>query len=224
MAMISTERRPRVIINAAMSVDGKIALVGGKRIKISDEADFRFVHNLRNSVDAILVGINTILKDDPKLTVKEKFVKNPRNPVRVVLDSKFRIPENARVLNSAAPTIIATTKDAPDRKVSATVIRCGTGHVDLRCLLAKLKEMGINTLMVEGGGTVIHSFLKEGLVDELRIFVGSIIIGGGAPTLVEGEGAKEEHEVIKLKFKGAEPLGYGVVLRYGVENAQDDSQ
>ena len=209
--------RPKVIINAAMSIDGKIALVGGKRIKISDEDDFRRVHELRSSLDAILVGINTVLKDDPKLTVKEKFVKNAKNPVRIVLDSKLRIPSNARVLNDASPTIIATTEDAPHRTLNAEIIRCGKGRVDLKCLLDELWKRGIRSLMVEGGGTVIYEFLKQGLVDEVNVFVGSIIIGGGAPTFAEGIGAKDEGEVIKLRLIECRPLGYGVLLRYGVE-------
>jgi len=209
--------RPKVIVNAAMSVDGKIALVGGKRIRISDEEDFRRVHILRSRVDAILVGINTILLDDPKLTVKEKFVPGARNPIRIVLDSKFRIPENARVLNSDARTIVATTEDAPERDVGAEVIKCGRGRVDLNCLLETLGRMGIETLMVEGGGTVINSFLREGLVDEFSVFIGSVVIGGGAPTLVEGEGARDESQVIRLRLKECVRLGYGALLIYGVE-------
>jgi len=210
--------RPKIIINAAMSVDGKIALVGGKRIKISDEEDFRRVHELRASVDAILVGINTVLMDDPKLTVKEKFVPNARNPVRVVLDSKLRIPDNARVLNSMARTIIATTENAEERKLNAEIIRCGKMRVDLRCLMEELWKRGIKSVMVEGGSTVISSFLREGLVDEISVFIGSMIIGGGAPTLVGGEGAKDRDEVIRLKLLSCERLGYGILARYGVEH------
>ena len=209
--------RPKVIINAAMSVDGKIALVGGKRIKISDEDDFKRVHEMRASVDAILVGINTILKDDPKLTVKEKYVKNAKNPVRVVLDSKLRIPQNARVLNNMAKTIIATTEDAKHKELNAEIIRCGKDKVDLKCLLSELWKRGIKNVMVEGGGTVISSFLRERLVDELNVFVGPLVIGGDAPSLVEGIGAMEENEVIRLKFLECKPLGSGVLLRYGVE-------
>ena len=209
--------RPRIIINAAMSADGKIALVGGKRIKISDEDDFRRVHEMRASVDAILVGINTVLKDDPKLTVKEKFVPNAKNPVRIVLDSKLRVPANARVLNGMARTIIATTENAPQRNLNAEIIRCGVDRVDLKCLMGKLWEMGIRSVMVEGGGTVISSFLREGLVDEISVFVGPIVIGGSAPSLVEGEGAKEERDVLRLKLLECRTLGKGVLLRYGVE-------
>lgn len=208
--------RPRVIINAAMSVDGKIALRGGKRIKISDEEDFRRVHELRNSVDAILVGINTVILDNPKLLVKERYVKSPRNPVRVVLDSHLRIPEDAIVLDGNAPTIIITTEDAPERKLNAEIIKCGKGRVDLKCAMEKLYSLGIRSVLVEGGGTVIYSFLKEKLVDEISVFVGSIIIGGEAPTLAEGLGASSEDELIRLKLLEARALGSGVLLRYGV--------
>ncbi len=210
--------RPRIIINAAMSADGKIALVGGKRIKISDEEDFRRVHELRARVDAILVGINTVLKDDPKLTVKEKFVPNAKNPVRVILDSKLRIPENARVLNNMAKTVIATTTHAPSRNLNAEIIRCGEARVDLRCLMEELHRRGIRSVMVEGGGTVISSFLREGLMDEMYVFIGPVVIGGDAPTLVEGTGARNEDKVIHLKLISCERLGYGILVKYGVKN------
>ncbi len=210
--------RPRIIINAAMSVDGRIALVGGKRIKISDDADFMRVHKLRASVDAILVGINTVLKDDPKLTVKKKYVPLAKNPVRIVLDSQLRIPDTARVLNDDAPTIIATTERAQKRNLNAKLIRCGAERVNLGCLLTELYERGIKSVMVEGGGTIISSFLRARLVDELYIFVGSIIIGGDAPSIVAGTGAKENAEVIGLKLKSCERLGSGLLLHYGVKD------
>ncbi len=216
--------RPRVIINAAMSVDGKIALVGGKRIKISDEEDFKRVHEMRSRVDAILVGINTVLLDDPKLTVKEKYVKNPKNPVRIVLDSHLRIPPTARVLNGDAKTIIATTQNAKEKSLNAKIIRCGEDRVDLRCLLERLWAMGIRSLMVEGGSTVIASFLREKLVDEFWVFVGSIVIGGSAPNLVGGAGARNEGEIIPLYLVDMSKLGSGVLLRYGVKNDRTSSQ
>ncbi len=209
--------RPKIIINAAMSADGKIALVGGKRIKISDEEDFKRVHELRASVDAILVGINTVINDDPKLTVKEKYVPNAKNPVRIVLDSKLRIPENSRILNNAAKTIIATTKTAGHRELNAEIIRCGEKRVDLKCLMKELWNKGIRSLMVEGGSTVIFSFLKEKLVDEFYVFMGPVIIGGSAPCLVGGNGAMDENDVLRIKILSCERLGYGILIQYGVE-------
>ncbi len=210
--------RPKIIINAAMSVDGKIALKGGKRIKISDEEDFRRVHKMRSKVDAILVGINTVLLDDPKLTVKRKYVPDGKNPVRVVLDSKLRIPATARVLNNDAKTIIATTEDAPHRELPAKIIRCGKYRVDLKCLMEKLWDMGIKSVMVEGGSEVIASFLRKKMVDDIYVFVGSIVIGGDAPSLVGGEGAENENKVIHLNLISCERLGYGVLLHYGVSH------
>ena len=216
--------RPRIIINAAMSADGKIALVGGRRIKISDEEDFRRVHELRASVDAILVGINTVLNDDPKLTVKEKYVPGAKNPVRIVLDSRLRIPENARVLNNMARTIIATTVRAPPRSLNAEIIRCGEDRVDLRCLMDELFRRGIRSVMVEGGGTVIASFLREGLVDEMYVFIGPVVIGGDAPSLVAGEGALREEDVIPLRLISCERLGYGILVKYGVGDDRDSAR
>ena len=210
--------RPKIIINAAMSIDGKIALSGGKRIRISDTEDFMRVHHMRNEVDAVLVGINTILNDNPKLTVKEKFVPNPKNPIRVVLDSKLRIPENARVLNSLAPTIIASTINAEPRDLKAKIIRCGRGKVDLHCLMQKLYTMGIRSIMVEGGGTVISAFVHERLVDDFYVFIGPLIIGGTAPALVGGHGAREHNEVVRLNIKSCERLGQGILIRYGVRD------
>ncbi len=209
--------RPKIIINAAMSVDGKIALVGGKRIKISDEMDFKRVHELRARVDAILVGINTVINDKPKLTVKERYVPNAKNPVRIVLDSKLRIPENVRILNNAAKTIIATTKTAGHRELNAEIIRCGEKRVDLKCLMEELFKRGIRSLMVEGGSTVISSFLRERLVDELYVFIGPVIIGGTAPSLVGGNGAREEKDVLRMNVLSCERLGYGILIQYEVK-------
>ena len=214
--------RPYIIVNAAMSVDGKISLVGGKRIKISNEEDFKRVHELRNSVDAILVGINTILMDNPKLTVKKKFVRNPKNPTRIILDSKLRIPQDAKVLHQSGKTIIATTENSPNREINAEIIRCGKARVDLHCLLSKLWEKGIRSILVEGGSEVIASFLREKLIDEISVFVGSIIIGGNAPSLVGGEGAREEDEVIRLKMISCEKIGSGILLKYVIEDSEND--
>ncbi len=208
--------RPKIIINVAMSIDGKIALKGGKRIRISNEEDFRRVHHLRNNVDAILVGINTIINDDPKLTVKEKFVREPKNPIRIILDSKLRIPENAKVLNSMARTIIATTENARRENLNVEIIRCGEDRVDLKCLMEKLYSMGIRSVLVEGGAKTISSFLREKMVDEFYVFIGSLIIGRDGTDLIDIEGAESEDESIKLNLKEFEKMGNGILLRYGV--------
>ncbi|HYS74281.1 MAG TPA: 2,5-diamino-6-(ribosylamino)-4(3H)-pyrimidinone 5'-phosphate reductase [Thermoplasmata archaeon] len=208
--------RPRVIVNAAMSVDGKIALRDGQRARLSNEDDVQRVLGLRGRVDAILVGVGTVLKDDPKLTVKAETATD-RRPVRIVLDSDGRTPEHARVLDGRAPTLIVTSEASERTFAHADVLRCGKEEVDLAALLDQLGGRGIRTLLVEGGSTVIWSFLRSGLVDELKVFVGSLVLGGrSAPTLAGGEGAASLSESIRLALERSERLGDGVLLEYSV--------
>lgn len=207
----------RIIINCAMSADGKIALRTRRQTQISNEQDKKRVHKLRNSADAILVGIETVLSDDPKLTVSPKYVKNPRHPVRVVLDSHGRTPKRALVLNGASPTIIVTNKSSKKVFLDAETIRCGKDDVDLRRLLNILEKRGIRNLLVEGGSKVIWSFLESKLADEVNIFVGSVVIGGEkSPTAAGGEGAESERNMVELRLMDAKALGNGVLLRYEV--------
>ena len=208
--------RPHVIVNAAMSTDGKIALPSRRGVRISNDEDLRRVHELRASCDAILVGVGTILMDDPKLTVKKEYARGP-NPLRVVLDSDGSTPENAEVLDGAAPTLIVTNTSCGKTFPKAEVIRCGDDQVDVPKLLGILHERGVKRLMVEGGSTVNWTFLSAGLADELIVFVGSMIIGGpSTPTLVGGEGAHSLERAIGLRLKQATPLGDGVLVEYAV--------
>ncbi|MFP4050374.1 MAG: 2,5-diamino-6-(ribosylamino)-4(3H)-pyrimidinone 5'-phosphate reductase [Thermoplasmata archaeon] len=206
--------KPKVIVNCAMSADGKIALPDKTEVKISGEEDFKRVHNLRNSVDAILVGIGTVLADDPKLTVKEKYVDEPKQTLKVILDSKGRTPKDAQLFDRGE-YLIATTKDIDKEGW----IKCGEGDkVDLKSLMELLNKKGIESLLVEGGGEVIYSFLKEELVDEMSIFVGSLIIGGKeAPTPADGEGAQDISDTIGLRLNYYQPMDRGILLRYSVK-------
>lgn len=208
----------RVIINCAMSADGKIATKDRKQTAISNDYDMKRVHELRNSADAILVGIGTVLADDPRLTVKAKYVHNPRKPIRVVLDSKGRTPQDAKVLDGEARTIIVTTKESTKEFANADVLRCGSGRVDLEELLVALEASGVRVLLVEGGSEVIWSFLKSRLADEVNIFIGSVVIGGtSAPTPAGGEGAANIEEAVALRLKNADVVGDGVLLEYEVD-------
>lgn len=207
----------KVTINCAMSADGKIALNSRKQTDISNEVDKKRVHELRNSVDAILVGIGTVLTDDPKLTVKEKYFPDPRRPVRVVLDSKGRTPPHAMVLNGESKTVIVTSEECTREFPNAETIRCGTGRVDIERLLPLLEEMGIHSMLVEGGAEVIWSFLKARLADELLIFIGSMVIGGdSSPTPAGGDGASAMDDVVELRLRNAEVVGDGVLVEYEV--------
>jgi 2,5-diamino-6-(ribosylamino)-4(3H)-pyrimidinone 5'-phosphate reductase len=207
----------KVILNCAMSADGKIALPTRRETKISNREDLVRVHSLRNEVDAILVGVGTIIADDPKLTVGEKYVKPKKHPLRIVLDSKGRTPERARVLDNSAKTLIVTNESCTRNFPGAEVLRLGKWRVDIAALVKKLDAMGIKTLLVEGGENVLWSFLRDGVADELSVFVGSMIIGGtSSPTPAGGEGFREFSRVRKLKLLEGKRLGDGVLLRYEV--------
>jgi len=208
--------RPRVIINAAMSVDGKIAFPDGKAVRLSNEEDLRRVHRLRAAVDAILVGVGTVLMDDPKLTVKSEYAKG-RNPLRIVLDSDGKTPEAAHVLDGSAPTLIVTSEECLREFPRVEVLRCGKDDVDLRLLLERLAARDVRTVLVEGGSTVIWSFLHHGLADELKVFVRSLVLGGqSAPTLAGGQGALSLEEAPRLRLDRMERLGDGMLLEYAV--------
>lgn len=213
--------RPYVILNAAMTVDGKIATKTGSS-EISGKEDLIRVHKLRKEMDAIMVGINTLLADDPRLTVHKIDAKSSDNPVRVVIDSKARTPLNFRILNKEAPTIIAVTEAADLKKVEelkkkVTVLKCGKERVDLKSLMSELSLKGIKTLMLEGGSTLNYSMLQKGLVDEVRVCVAPLIAGGDrAKTLVDGVGINEMKDAFKLELLKNYSLGRDLILEYKV--------
>jgi 2,5-diamino-6-(ribosylamino)-4(3H)-pyrimidinone 5'-phosphate reductase len=208
--------RPHVVVNAAMSADGKIALPSREGVRISNDEDMKRLHELRAECDAILVGVGTVLMDDPKLTVKKEFARGP-NPLRVVMDSDGSSPVNAAVFDGTAPTLIATNTSCTKTFPNAEVVRCGEDQVDVHKLLGILHERGVKRLLVEGGSTVNWSILRAGLADELLVFVASFIIGGhSTPTLVGGEGVHDLGKAIHLQLKRTAPLGQGVLLEYAV--------
>ena len=213
--------KPYVILNSAMTLDGKIATRTGSS-EISGKEDLIRVHKLRKEMDAIMVGINTLLADDPRLTVHKVEAKGEDNPVRIVVDSKARTPLNFRILNGDAHTIIATTENADPDKVEAlekkaTVLKCGEDRVDLKSLMKELSRTGINTLMLEGGSTLNYSMFENGLIDEVRVCVAPMIAGGvHAKTLVDGEGIDKMSNAIRLKFKKSYSLGEDLIMEYKV--------
>jgi len=203
-----TTNRPFVIAKFAMSLDGKIATRTGDARWITGPAARRHVHQLRDQVDGILVGVETVIADDPQLTTRLDQA-DVRHPLRVVLDSTGRIPPTARLLDPALPgqTVVATTEAMPlerrqalaDGGVEALALPADDGRVSLEALLAALGQREITSLLVEGGGTVLGSFFARGLVDKVLAFVAPVIIGGReAPTPVGGAGVARIAEAWRL--------------------------
>lgn len=203
-----TTKVPFVLLKSAMTADGKIATGVGHSKWVTGEAARAKVHELRDWYDAILVGVNTVLADNPSLTCR--LPEGGRDPVRIILDSAARTPPEALVLTqeSSAPTYVAVTDKAPlDRikaltAVNAKIIRVSQdlhGRVDLRELLDKLGEMEVTSLLVEGGAEVAASFLDQGLIDKILTFIAPKIIGGRqAPGPVGGIGKVLMSQAIKL--------------------------
>lgn len=201
-------KRPFIAIKMASSLDGKIATSLGDSRWITNEKSRAFAHRLRLQYSSILVGINTVLSDDPNLNVRLKNIKT-KNPLRIVLDSKLQIPLEAKILDiSIAPTWIATIRQASSIKIKllenlgVKVLVCPEkeGKIDLNFLLEELGKANIDSLLVEGGGTVNFSFAKEKLVDKVYAFLAPKLIGGkSAKTGMEGDGFASLSEVIDLK-------------------------
>jgi 2,5-diamino-6-(ribosylamino)-4(3H)-pyrimidinone 5'-phosphate reductase len=213
-------KRPHVVINCAMSADGKIASPTRKQMRISSDEDMKRTHQLRNKCDAVLVGIGTILADDPRLTVKKIYIKNPKQPLRVILDSKGRTPAHALALNTMSKTLIITAEGKEKTYTGShiEVVSCKidkNGLIDVKSVLDLLYRKGVRTLLVEGGGTIIWNFLKNRVVDDLYLFIGSCIIGGKeTPTVADGEGIKSEEDNIPLKIVRVKRVGLGLLIHY----------
>ena len=207
--------KPYIILNCAASVDGKIALPNRQKLRLSNEEDFSRVHSLRSECDAIIVGIDTIIQDNPSLTVNQKY-SGGENPVRIILDTNYRTPENSQILDNKSKTLIAIGEKTLDKKLeNVEIIRCGNEEINLEKLMIKLVERGIEKVMVEGGETVLWSFLENELFDELNIFVSSVIIGGKyTPTVAGGKGYIDEQSTLKLNLENIDRIGDGILLQY----------
>ncbi|QYZ78767.1 2,5-diamino-6-(ribosylamino)-4(3H)-pyrimidinone 5'-phosphate reductase [Methanofollis formosanus] len=223
--------RPYIFVNLAMSADGKISTRERRQVKISGADDFKRVDEIKAGADAIMVGIGTVLGDDPSLTVKSPDLKAARrargedeHPLRVVVDSMARTPLDADILcKGEGRRIVAVSAAAQAGRVEALrekaeVVVVGEQNTDLTLLMHELAARGVGRLMVEGGGTLIWGLFRAGLVDELITYVGSIVIGGaGAPTPADGEGFAREDEFPRLELAGVERVDDGVLLRWVVK-------
>lgn len=217
-----TKELPFVTVKIAQSLDGKIATTEGDSRWISSQSSREFVHKLRSQVDAILVGINTVLNDNPLLSCRCNAHLHKRQPKKVVVDSRLRLLPDLKIFSKRSPAqvIIATTRLAPQARVlffrnkaQVIVVKDAEGKVSPQDLLKKLARQGISHILVEGGGEIIASFLEKGLVDRMIVFVSSKIIGGrNAPTAVAGKGARRIKETMRLQEMQLRRLGGDLLI------------
>ena len=216
--------RPTVTVSYAQTLDGRLASVSGSSRWISSPESLRFTHALRAKHDAIMVGVGTACKDDPRLTVR---LVTGEDPLRVVVDSALRTPLTAAVLaNGAAKgTVLAVTRRAPAdrcdeaRSLGATVLslpEVTEGRVDLSALLAELREWDVGSVMVEGGAALITSFLCERLVDRLAVCIAPKILGSGIEA-VGDLGICELDDSLILTDASFIPYGRDIILDSRVE-------
>ena len=223
--------KPYVILNAAMTLDGKIATKTGSS-EISGQKDLERVHEIRKEVDGIMVGIGTVLADDPRLTVHKINAKKEDNPVRIVVDNKARTPLNFRILNDDAETVIAVSsicdennensdeeavKRAKELEKRANVFYSSSETVDLKEFLEFLYSLGIESMMLEGGSTLNFSMIRDGLIDEIKICIAPMVVGGkDSKTFFDGEGFDYMKDAVKLELVNNFPLDKDFIMEYKV--------
>ena len=222
----SRTRLPFVTAKYAMSLDGKIAARSGDSKWISGEESRRYAHLLRARSDAIMVGINTVLADDPQLTARDaEGNANERQPLRVVLDSHARMPRDARMLSAPGDTLVVTTPSARPELVegqgSSTSsprteyidILGNDGRVDLRAVMAMLGERDVTSVLVEGGGAILGALFDLNLVDKVVAFVAPVIIGGkDAISPVGGVGIADMQDALRLRDVEVRRFGQDVAV------------
>jgi 2,5-diamino-6-(ribosylamino)-4(3H)-pyrimidinone 5'-phosphate reductase len=211
-------RRPEVWVNYATSEDGRIAYAGGARARLSSREDLQRVQEMRSVADAILVGVGTVVLDDPSLRVHWDLIGRPAgtSPTRIVVDATGRTPEAARVLDTSTPTIIGTsercTRKFPDH---VDVIVAGREEVDLVLFFERLYDRGIRRMMVEGGSEILASVFRARLFDRCTVYHAPIVIGGRtAPTVAAGPETPSEREAVGLRLVALERLGDGYLATF----------
>jgi diaminohydroxyphosphoribosylaminopyrimidine deaminase/5-amino-6-(5-phosphoribosylamino)uracil reductase len=218
-----TTGMPWVILKAGMSLDGRIAAQAGQSSQITNEQSRHRVHKLRDQVDAILVGLETALIDDPSLTTRLPGGKKRRDPLRVILDSDLRLPPAARLLQqeSDAQTLVFCGPDVPEKKrlqlekAGATIkpvpLRA-TGKLDLLAVLAELGRSQLNSVLVEGGSKVHGSFLQEHLVDQVLLFVAPVFLGQQGVPLVSFSDQQQKIDFSELNILHTRRYGTDLMI------------
>lgn len=215
-----TKKRPYVILKSALSLDGKIATTTGESRWISSIASREFSARLRTQVDAILVGAETVRRDNPELTSHGKG----RNPVRLVLSASGILPRKARIFDGASRTWIFSgaaprTQRAENQKIEWIPLKQKKRRLDFSSLLNQLAKRGISKLLIEGGGETAASALESGAVDEIYFFVAPLLIGGrAAKTSFEGEGFRKLRNALRLKNVETKKIGEDLLIHARICN------
>jgi diaminohydroxyphosphoribosylaminopyrimidine deaminase/5-amino-6-(5-phosphoribosylamino)uracil reductase len=235
-----TTKTPYIMMKYAMTLDGKIATVTGKSKWITGEKSRLRVQESRNKYMGIMAGINTVLADDPQLTCR---IEGGRNPVRILCDTNCRLPLESNIVKTAGNvrTILAVGNDIKEKRennetagnfgkeislqqkleilktsgVEILETEMKDGHIDLEKLMKRLGEMGIDSILVEGGGTLNDSLLKTGLVNELNVYIAPKLFGGEkAKTPVEGSGVSEVEDAHRFRLCSTEVIDEDILLVY----------
>lgn len=210
--------RVHVVLNMAASLDGRVAGAGGEPVQLSSTEDRERVHRLRAASDAIVVGSQTVLADDPRLTARpqgkdDKVLPIGQQPLRVIVAANTQIPPKARVLGEAAETLVVTTEQADLGEVDGAEVLAGPGgdQVDLAWAFGQLEQRGVERVLLEGGPSLAASALQEGLVDRFHLYIAPRVLGEG-PSLA----AALEDLRLELAPRARFPVGEGTLLSYGV--------
>ncbi len=212
-------KRPFVVLKTAMTLDGKIATESGESKWITSDKSRQEVHKLRNKLSAIMVGVNTVIKDNPELTCR---LEGGKNPVRIIVDSKLRIPLGSNVVvDNLAQTIVATTEVADKDKilvleklgVKVLIINSKNERVDLKSLMIELGKRGIDGILLEGGATLSFSALEENIVDKIQVYIAPKIIGGEkSKTSIGGKGIEKLSDAIMLNNMTVKSVGTDLLI------------
>jgi len=226
-----TTGNPFVTLKAAISLDGKVATRSGDSRWVSSQASRNYVHRLRQAMDAVMVGIGTVLKDDPLLTVRLPGGKKPHQPLRVVVDSRLRIPLHSQLVRTARfyPTLVATTRAASSSRrkwlaqanVEVLILENNAqGHVSLKALMKELARRSVVSVLLEGGSTLTASAVREEVVDRLLFFLAPKIIGGErAPGVVGGEGILRLKDAKRVKILKVRRMGPDFLIEGAMESS-----
>ena len=209
-----TTKMPFVIAKCGMSLDGKIATRTGDSRWVTGEASRRLVHEIRNEVDAILIGSRTVMTDDPSLTAR--LDQQTNDPIRVIVDADEYLASDRRVFNleSTAPTWVALPMGQSFEGADEVIhVADGPGGIDLAALMRELAARNVMSVLIEGGGTTHASAFAAGIVDKVMFFVAPKIIGGrDAVTAVEGDGAERMSDAIQLERMSARDVGEDILI------------